>query len=129
MIKTTVIKYTCPTNLSSIKYTSIYRVNLSSLHLQIRHVYIVYLYSYQSADGSQRQETGTLKYPAVPGYPPVLSVQGAYAAITPEGEPRRFYTAPILLRSIRDFIFRYEYNSNFFTPIYVFSSSFNNYRA
>jgi len=42
-------------------------------------------YSYQSADGTQRQESGGLRYPAVQGYPPVMAVQGSYAAITPEG--------------------------------------------
>lgn len=43
------------------------------------------MYSYQSADGTQRQESGGLKYPAVPGYSPVLSIQGSYSSITPEG--------------------------------------------
>lgn len=42
-------------------------------------------YSYQSADGTQRQESGGLKYPSAPGLLPTLSVQGSYAAITPEG--------------------------------------------
>lgn len=46
---------------------------------------IIYIYSYQSADGTQRQESGGLKYPSAPGYPPVMSVQGSYSAITPEG--------------------------------------------
>jgi len=50
------------------------------------HTNVLYnIYSYQSADGSQRQESGGLKYPSAPGYPPVLSVQGSYSAITPEG--------------------------------------------
>lgn len=47
--------------------------------------YNTYFYSYQSADGTQRQESGGLKYPPVPGYPPVMSVQGSYSSITPEG--------------------------------------------
>ncbi|KAF0768469.1 endocuticle structural glycoprotein SgAbd-9-like [Aphis craccivora] len=46
-----------------------------------------YSFSYQSADGTQRQESGGLRYPAVQGYPPVMSVQGSYSAITPEGVP------------------------------------------
>ncbi|XP_022181462.1 endocuticle structural glycoprotein SgAbd-9-like [Myzus persicae] len=46
-----------------------------------------YTFSYQSADGTQRQESGGLRYPAVQGYPPVMAVQGSYSAITPEGVP------------------------------------------
>ncbi|XP_015375796.1 PREDICTED: uncharacterized protein LOC107170242 [Diuraphis noxia] len=46
-----------------------------------------YTFSYQSADGTQRQESGGLRYPAVQGYPPVMAVQGSYSAITPEGIP------------------------------------------
>lgn len=44
------------------------------------------VFSFQSADGTQRQESGGLKYPGAPGFPPVMSVQGAYSAITPEGK-------------------------------------------
>ncbi|XP_060877769.1 endocuticle structural glycoprotein SgAbd-9-like [Metopolophium dirhodum] len=46
-----------------------------------------YTFGYQSADGTQRQEAGGLRYPAVQGYPPVMAVQGSYSAITPEGIP------------------------------------------
>ncbi|KAL4113543.1 hypothetical protein QTP88_017152 [Uroleucon formosanum] len=46
-----------------------------------------YTFSYQSADGTQRQESGGLRYPAVQGYPPAMAVQGSYSAITPEGIP------------------------------------------
>lgn len=44
-----------------------------------------YFFSYQSADGTQRQESGGLKYPSAPGLLPVMSVQGSYSSITPEG--------------------------------------------
>lgn len=55
------------------------------------------IYSYQSADGSQRQESGGLKYPSAPGYPPVLSVQGSYSAITSEGIIHTYYSFKHLL--------------------------------
>lgn len=81
---------------------------------------ILYVFSYQSADGSQRQETGTLKYPAVPGYPPILSVQGAYAAITPEGESRWFYTTSITAFNSILFFATNAIPSHFFIPIRIF---------
>ncbi|XP_060834729.1 endocuticle structural glycoprotein SgAbd-9-like [Rhopalosiphum padi] len=46
-----------------------------------------YSFSYQSADGTQRQEAGGLRYSSVQGYPPAMAVQGSYSAITPEGVP------------------------------------------
>ncbi|XP_050422566.1 endocuticle structural glycoprotein SgAbd-9-like [Adelges cooleyi] len=44
-----------------------------------------YSFSYQSADGTQRQETGSLKYPTVAGFEPAMSVQGSYSSLTSEG--------------------------------------------
>ncbi|XP_050539623.1 endocuticle structural glycoprotein SgAbd-9-like [Daktulosphaira vitifoliae] len=44
-----------------------------------------YSFGYQSADGNQRQESGTLKYPTIPGFQPVISVKGSYSSLSPGG--------------------------------------------
>ncbi|XP_065205344.1 endocuticle structural glycoprotein SgAbd-9-like [Planococcus citri] len=45
-----------------------------------------YTFGYQSADGSVRQESGSVRYPNVPGVEPILAVQGSYAYTAPDGQ-------------------------------------------
>lgn len=45
-----------------------------------------YSFGYQSADGSNRQEVGGVKFSNIPGVEPIISVQGSYSYPSSDGQ-------------------------------------------